>query len=130
MSHGNQKEIKRYSKSRSFWICVLISIAFIGNWIFWAVAGIAMSVSQFKPYGRLIIPDVGINVALYEASDDSQEIVDTEYAAAYIHWSHLDFIADHRSQVFYALPFVTSNETHASIVRGKEIEEYKTDSHQ
>lgn len=123
-SHENLEETGRYNRRMSLRVCFLIPIVIVGIWVVWTISGIVISVSHFKPYGKLIIPDVGIDVALYKASDDSQEIVDTEYAAAYIHWNHLDFIADHRSQAFYALPSVTPNETHASIVRGGEIEEY------
>lgn len=84
--------------------------------------------------GRLTIPDVGVDVALYACSslpnDSQQEIVDAEDSAAYQQsWDFQEipegrFIADHNYQGFAAIRDVVANETKAFIKNGDTIEEY------
>ena len=51
-------------------------------------------------YGRWIIPDVGVNVACYVATDEAQSITDSRDSAALILRDDSSLIADHNYQGF------------------------------
>ena len=60
---------------------------------------------DYNGYGRLYIPDVGINVALYQvdysSGIDAQAVVDASDSAAYMtSWGATPFIGDHTNQGF------------------------------
>ena len=84
--------------------------------------------------GRLTIPSVGVDVALYACSslpdDCHQEIVDAEDSAAYQEATDFQavpggrFIADHYYQGFTAIRNVIPHETKAYITKDGKVEEY------
>lgn len=72
--------------------------------------------------GRLWIPSLGVDVALFEGND--QEIVDREDSACYIHWYEQNVIGDHNYQGFDAIKSAVPNETRAYICWGTWTEEF------
>ncbi len=67
--------------------------------------------------GRLLIPDVDIDVALFDAHDDAQQIVDNYDSAAYMDWEMPNImIADHCYQGFTMTKYVQVGTTEAYIV--------------
>lgn len=82
--------------------------------------------------GRLTIPSVGVNVALFNASiydvGHSQGIVDRSDSAAYLYdaddYYGFDMIADHVHQGFNAIKWVTTGSTMAYIDYGTYTESY------
>lgn len=73
--------------------------------------------SAFGTHGRLSIPTLGIDVAVYNAEgQNSQAIVDKTDSAAFIRWKEQNAIVDHRSQSFYLLPEAIPGVTTACLV--------------
>ncbi len=73
--------------------------------------------SAFGTHGRLSIPTLGIDVAVYNAEgQNSQTIVDNLDSAAFIRWKGQNAIVDHRSQSFYLLPEAIPGTTTACLV--------------
>lgn len=67
--------------------------------------------------GRLYIPDVGVNVAVYDGplEDEaaSQAICDAEDSAVLLGWEPIPLIGDHNNQGFEAIKACVAGETHA-----------------
>ncbi len=80
--------------------------------------------------GRLSIPSVGINVALFGRSIyiNSQDIVDNADSAAYLYDEYgyygMDIIADHKHQGFSAIKKTIPYETYAYIDYGTYVQKY------
>ena len=68
--------------------------------------------------GRLLIPDVEIDVALFSAYSNAQQIVDNYDSAAYLDWDDKPdvMIADHDFQGFTMIRYVDIGSTEAYIV--------------
>lgn len=67
-------------------------------------------------YGRLVIPDVGINVALnLVPSGEEQAVTDRKDSAAWIPWGRETLIADHKNQGFDAIKKCVPGKTKAYI---------------
>lgn len=87
---------------------------------------------EFGTAGRLMIPSVGIDVALYacgsssEYADEQQKIVDNRDSAAYIEQAHTNdyVIADHNHQGFNAIKSSVPYETYAYINFGSYVQRY------
>lgn len=73
-------------------------------------------------YGRLVIPDVGVDVAVIKVF--SQETTDAQDSAAYFDWNGAWLIADHWNQGFDAIKQCQPGDI-CYIVTGDDIEEYK-----
>ena len=80
--------------------------------------------------GRLYIPDVGVNVALFRASvfGDAQKVVDAKDSAAYmddgIESYNQILIGDHMQQGFYAIKNAIPDLTYAFINYGTHSTQY------
>ena len=77
--------------------------------------------------GRLYIPDVDLNVALFDSGfydGNSQTIVDNKDSAAYLNDFDIPIIADHKHQGFSKMKQSIPNETLAYINTGDKIETY------
>ena len=73
-------------------------------------------------YGRLSIPDVGVDVALIRS--ESQSVVDAKDSAAYFLWNGAWLIADHWNQGFDAIKRCKPGDI-CYIATGDTIEEYE-----
>lgn len=78
--------------------------------------------------GRFIIPDVGINVAVFDCNNadlaGEQNAVDAEDSASWFMWGTEGIIADHNEQGFYRITSAVPNETVAYIQNGTQFNKY------
>lgn len=78
--------------------------------------------------GRLYIPDVGVNVALFDTTgmkyDIGQSYVDAEDSSAWKDKNGIGVVADHGDQTFKDIHKSVYNETMAYIQIGEEIKTY------
>ena len=79
-------------------------------------------------YGRLVIKDAGVDVAVFETTDFSklQDVVDAEDSACMFNWNDGNtLIADHNYQGFKNLKKVKKNSTYAYMVTEDGVKTYK-----
>lgn len=73
--------------------------------------------------GRWVIPDVGVNVACYTATEKAQDITDAKDSAALIHKPDTTLLADHNYQGFSAIKKCTVGAV-AYMDTGREAKQY------
>lgn len=103
---------------QELFISIGLSIAmFLAIFILGEQAIYAFNETSYGTHGRLSIPSLNIDVAVYNShGNDSQAIVDEIDSAAFINWKNQNAIVDHRSQSFYYLPDAIPGLTKACII--------------
>ena len=93
-------------------ITMILVISIVGEQAIYA-----LNETAYGTHGRLSIPTLNVDVAVYNShGSDSQDIVDAQDSAVFISWKGQNAIVDHRSQSFYYLPDAAPGITTACIV--------------